>query len=176
MQIPPMSCSLSMDCIIKNKIFQITYHKIVKDNIYIVRQMLICLVFFNTGLHVSHCLNPIITLTALFYKRKILLASGELPQKTIQYLMTEWKYVRYIILSVSLLLQNFIFLNAKHALPSLGTIDLTCVFHTDLLGFWTFSIVWLRLALSKGSNWVGVFSPTFTWGRRQIQFPKHRVL
>jgi hypothetical protein len=32
-----------------------------------------------------------------------------------------------------------------------------------------------RLALSKGPNWVGVFSPTFTWGRKQIQFPKHHV-
>jgi hypothetical protein len=31
-------------------------------------------------------------------------------------------------------------------------------------------------ALSKGPNWVGVFSPTFTWGRQQIQFPKRRVL
>jgi hypothetical protein len=39
-------------------------------------------------------------------------------------------------------------------------------------GFW---ITWLRLALSKGPNWVGVFSPTFTWGRKQIQFPKHRI-
>jgi hypothetical protein len=39
--------------------------------------------------------------------------------------------------------------------------------------FWAFSIVrWLRLALSKGPNWVGVFSPTFTWGLKQIQFPK----
>jgi hypothetical protein len=27
----------------------------------------------------------------------------------------------------------------------------------------------------KGPNWVGVYSPTFTWGRKQIQFPKHRV-
>jgi predicted RNA-binding Zn-ribbon protein involved in translation (DUF1610 family) len=33
----------------------------------------------------------------------------------------------------------------------------------------------LRLALSKGPNWVGVSSPTFTWGRKQIQFPKRRV-
>jgi hypothetical protein len=70
-----------------------------------------------------------------------------------------------------------------------------------LLGFWTFPIVWysrehdvsetgsvsflrwrwgrrhlLTLALCKGLNWVGVFSPTFTWGRKQIQFPKRRVL
>jgi hypothetical protein len=37
-------------------------------------------------------------------------------------------------------------------------------------------VQWLRLALSKGPNWVGVFSPTFTWGRKQIQFPKCRVL
>jgi hypothetical protein len=36
-------------------------------------------------------------------------------------------------------------------------------------------IQWLRLALSKGPNWVGVFSPTFTWGRKHIQFPKRRV-
>jgi hypothetical protein len=70
------------------------------------------------------------------------------------------------------------------------------VYNTELLGFWTFSIVWysrehdvsdlpqvkvgektptqlgtfqwLRLALSMGHNWVGVFSPTFTWGRKQI--------
>jgi hypothetical protein len=53
--------------------------------------------------------------------------------------------------------------------------------------FWTFSIVlyykkkkkhdvqWLRFALSKGPNWVGVFSYTFTWGRKHIQFPKRRV-
>jgi hypothetical protein len=34
---------------------------------------------------------------------------------------------------------------------------------------------WLRLTLSKGPNWVGVFSPTFTWGRKQIKFPKRRV-
>jgi hypothetical protein len=34
---------------------------------------------------------------------------------------------------------------------------------------------WLRLALSKGPNWVGVFSPTFIWGRKQIEFPKRRV-
>jgi hypothetical protein len=39
----------------------------------------------------------------------------------------------------------------------------------------TYSVVqWLRLALSKGPNWVGVFSP-FTWGRKQIQFPKRCV-
>jgi hypothetical protein len=37
------------------------------------------------------------------------------------------------------------------------------------------TIQWLRLALSKGPNWVGVFSPTFTWGRKQIKFPKRRV-
>jgi hypothetical protein len=35
---------------------------------------------------------------------------------------------------------------------------------------------WLRLALSKGPNWVGVFSPTFIWGRKQIQFPKRVFL
>jgi hypothetical protein len=28
---------------------------------------------------------------------------------------------------------------------------------------------------SKGPNWVGVFSPTFTWGRKQIQLPKCHV-
>jgi hypothetical protein len=33
----------------------------------------------------------------------------------------------------------------------------------------------LRLAISKGPSWVGVFSP-FTWGRKQIQFPRRRVL
>jgi hypothetical protein len=38
-----------------------------------------------------------------------------------------------------------------------------------------FKVQWLRLALSKRPNWVGVFSPTFTWGRKQIQFPKRRV-
>jgi hypothetical protein len=27
----------------------------------------------------------------------------------------------------------------------------------------------------KGSKWVGVFSAPFTWGRKQIQFPKRRV-
>jgi hypothetical protein len=41
------------------------------------------------------------------------------------------------------------------------------------LNHWT---GWLRWALSKGPNWVGVFSPTFTWGRKQIQFPKRHVL
>jgi hypothetical protein len=35
-------------------------------------------------------------------------------------------------------------------------------------------VQWLRLVLSKGPNWVGVFSH-FTWGRKQIQFPKRRV-
>jgi hypothetical protein len=30
---------------------------------------------------------------------------------------------------------------------------------------------WLRLTLSKGSNWVEVSLP-FTWGRKRIQFPK----
>jgi hypothetical protein len=39
----------------------------------------------------------------------------------------------------------------------------------------TFRKEWLRLALSKGPNWVGLFSPTFTWGRKHIQFPKRRV-
>jgi hypothetical protein len=29
---------------------------------------------------------------------------------------------------------------------------------------------------SKGPNWIGAFSPTFIWERKQIQFPKHRVL
>jgi hypothetical protein len=37
-------------------------------------------------------------------------------------------------------------------------------------------VQWLRLALPKGPNWVGVFSHTFIWGRKQIQFPKRRVL
>jgi hypothetical protein len=37
-------------------------------------------------------------------------------------------------------------------------------------------LVLRRLALSKGPNWVGVFSPTFTWGWKEIQFPKRRVL
>jgi hypothetical protein len=36
-------------------------------------------------------------------------------------------------------------------------------------------VQWLRLALSKGPNWVGVFSPPFSWGWKQFQFPKHRV-
>jgi hypothetical protein len=27
-------------------------------------------------------------------------------------------------------------------------------------------VQWLRLALSKGPNWVGVLFPTFTWGRK----------
>jgi hypothetical protein len=36
-------------------------------------------------------------------------------------------------------------------------------------------VQWLRLALSKGPNWVGVFFPPFTWARKQIQFPKRRV-
>jgi hypothetical protein len=34
-------------------------------------------------------------------------------------------------------------------------------------------VQWLKLVLSEGLNWVGV-SP-FTWGRKQIQFPKRRV-
>jgi hypothetical protein len=77
---------------------------------------------------------------------------------------------------------------------------LTMVYNTELLGFWTYSIVWYlenttfrKLDLFPSSdegagedtysvgplrknNWVGVFSPTFTWGRKQIQFPKRRVL
>jgi hypothetical protein len=36
-------------------------------------------------------------------------------------------------------------------------------------------VQWSRLALSEGSNWVGVFRPPLRWGREQIQFPKHRV-
>jgi hypothetical protein len=35
------------------------------------------------------------------------------------------------------------------------------------------TVQWLRLALSQGPNWVGI-SP-LTWGRKQNQFPKHRV-
>jgi hypothetical protein len=35
-------------------------------------------------------------------------------------------------------------------------------------------VQWLRLALSKGSNTVGVF--TLTWGRKQIQCPKRSAL
>jgi hypothetical protein len=34
-------------------------------------------------------------------------------------------------------------------------------------------VQWLRLALSKGHNRVGVFPPA--WGRKQIQFPKRCV-
>jgi hypothetical protein len=42
--------------------------------------------------------------------------------------------------------------------------------------FWrVVTMEWLRLALSKGPNWVGVFFPPFTLGRKQIQFPKRRV-
>jgi hypothetical protein len=37
------------------------------------------------------------------------------------------------------------------------------------------NLQWFRFALSKWPNWVGVFSPTFTWGRKQIQFPKRHV-
>jgi hypothetical protein len=37
-------------------------------------------------------------------------------------------------------------------------------------------VQWLRLALSKGPSWVGVFSPTFSWGWKQIQFLKCHVL
>jgi hypothetical protein len=33
-----------------------------------------------------------------------------------------------------------------------------------------------QMCLSKRSNWVGVFPPTHTWGRKQIQFPKRLVL
>jgi hypothetical protein len=32
----------------------------------------------------------------------------------------------------------------------------------------------MRLALSKGPNWVGVF-PLLIWGRKQVQFPKRQV-
>jgi hypothetical protein len=35
-------------------------------------------------------------------------------------------------------------------------------------------VQWLRLALSNGTNRVGVYHP-LTWGRKQIQFPKRRV-
>jgi hypothetical protein len=65
-------------------------------------------------------------------------------------------------------------------------------YNVDLKGFWRWCMLyrihrifldffhrpvfhWLRLALSKGPNWVGVSSPTFIWGRKQIQFPKCRV-
>jgi hypothetical protein len=47
--------------------------------------------------------------------------------------------------------------------------------HSELLSFWTLDLQWLRLALSKGPNWLGVFLP-LTWGRKQIQFPKRCVL
>jgi hypothetical protein len=33
-------------------------------------------------------------------------------------------------------------------------------------------VQWLRLALSKGPNWVRVFHSPLTWRRKQIQFPK----
>jgi hypothetical protein len=36
------------------------------------------------------------------------------------------------------------------------------------------NVQWFRLGLSKGPNWVGVFSP-LTWGRNHIEFPKRRV-
>jgi hypothetical protein len=39
------------------------------------------------------------------------------------------------------------------------------------LNYW---IEWSRLALSNGPNWVSVF--LLTWGQKQIQFPKRRVL
>jgi hypothetical protein len=65
------------------------------------------------------------------------------------------------------------------------------VYRIHIIFFWTFSNVlyskkhnvsetgsasvqWLRLALSKGPNWVDVFSPTFTWERKKIQFLKRR--
>jgi hypothetical protein len=68
--------------------------------------------------------------------------------------------------------------------------------HSELIGFWTLSIVqyskilkirehnvsetspvqWLRLALSKGPNWLGTNPSPLTWGRKQIQFPKRYVL
>jgi hypothetical protein len=34
---------------------------------------------------------------------------------------------------------------------------------------------WLRLAFSKGPNWLGVFSSPFTCRRKEVQFPKRRV-
>jgi hypothetical protein len=34
-------------------------------------------------------------------------------------------------------------------------------------------VQWLRLALSKGPNWGGI--SRHTWGRKQIEFPKHSV-
>jgi hypothetical protein len=40
-----------------------------------------------------------------------------------------------------------------------NTVNFMQVEHSELLGFWTFSIQWLRLALSNGPNWVGSSSP-----------------
>jgi hypothetical protein len=46
----------------------------------------------NTGLQDSSCFIPNIILIAFFCKRKIFLASDELPQNSIPYLIIEWKY------------------------------------------------------------------------------------
>jgi hypothetical protein len=44
------------------------------------------------------------------------------------------------------------------------------------LNHWTTYVTgWLRLAISNGPNRLGVSCP-LTWRRKQIQFPKHRVI
>jgi uncharacterized membrane protein YadS len=105
--------------------------KVINSSIYCEADVSIFNVL-SASLRVLLCFIPIIILTVLFHKKKTFLASGELPQKIIPYFIIEWKYAWYIILSVLILLQHFIFFIAKHALPSLCNINLFRPFKNDL--------------------------------------------
>jgi hypothetical protein len=57
--------------------------------------------------------------------------------------------------------------------PNFSLTDDTC--KEFAMKGWSWFVQWLRLALCKGPNWVGVSCP-LTWRRKQIQFPKRCVL
>jgi hypothetical protein len=54
--------------------------------------------------------------------------------------------------------------------PSSQFFQITTIFDTGSVD------EWLRLTLSRGPNWVVVFPTPLTWGWKQIQFPKCRVI
>lgn len=127
MRLPLCIVNLLWIAQLKAKCSKLFIIKVIKDGIYWQASVSIFIVL-NVGLCVPLCCIPIIMLIVLFYKRTTFLASDELPQKIVWYFTIDWKYAWYIILSVSVLLQYFTFLIAKHVLPSLCNINLICVF------------------------------------------------
>ena len=59
---------------------------------------------WNKGLHDVLELEPIIVLIILFCNRKTFLLSIEIPQNIIPYFITAWKYAKYTILRVNMLM------------------------------------------------------------------------